>query len=69
MAIREKISSSVHFLKDVRQELRKVNWPGRKELINLTLVVIVATLIVSFFLGVVDYGLSQGVQQLLDITW
>lgn len=47
------------FLRDARAELRKVNWPNRKELTTYTIVVIVITTIVSIFVGVVDFGLSE----------
>jgi preprotein translocase subunit SecE len=29
-----------HFLKDVRQELRKVDWPNRRQLVSYTVVVL-----------------------------
>jgi preprotein translocase subunit SecE len=47
------------FIRDARAELRKVNWPNRKELTTYTLVVIVITAIVSGFVGLVDFGLSE----------
>ena len=47
------------FLKDSRMELRKVKWPTRKELLATTAVVIVLTLLVAFFLGLVDFGLIK----------
>ncbi len=43
------------FLLGVRSELKKVTWTGRKELIESTMVVIAAVLIVAVFLGIVDY--------------
>jgi preprotein translocase subunit SecE len=42
------------FLKDVRVEFTKVSWPTRNELRDSTIVVIVATLMVSAFVGIVD---------------
>jgi preprotein translocase subunit SecE len=46
------------FLKDVRVEAGKVSWPTRAELRDSTIVVIVAVLLVSFFVGVVDFVLQ-----------
>ena len=46
------------FLKDVRVESSKVSWPTRAELRDSTIVVIVAVLLVSFFVGVVDFILQ-----------
>jgi len=42
------------FLKDVRVELSKVNWPGREEVIASTIVVIVAVIFFAAFIGILD---------------
>ena len=49
------------FLKEVQVESTKVSWPTRNELRDSTVVVIVAVLIVSVFIGVVDRFLTFGV--------
>jgi preprotein translocase subunit SecE len=36
-------------------ELRKVNWPTRREATNLTIVVIIVTLSMSALLGLLDF--------------
>jgi preprotein translocase subunit SecE len=36
-------------------ELRKVLWPTRKEAINLTIVVLVVSIVMAFFLGGLDF--------------
>jgi preprotein translocase subunit SecE len=40
-------------------ELRKVNWPTRKEATNLTIVVLVVTISMSMLLGLLDYVFQQ----------
>ena len=47
------------FLREVRIELKKITWPGRKETIASTVVVIVIVLISGVYLGVVDMLLSR----------
>ncbi|MBN1277637.1 MAG: preprotein translocase subunit SecE [Deltaproteobacteria bacterium] len=47
------------FLKESRIELKKVKWPTRKELLVATGVVLILTLFVAFFLGIVDFGLIK----------
>jgi preprotein translocase subunit SecE len=47
------------FLQEVKMELKRVTWPTRKETIGSTVVVIILVLIISFFLGIVDFGLSS----------
>ena len=48
-------TSPVTFLKETRDELKKVVWPSRQEVIRLTFVVIVVSLIVGLFLGGLDF--------------
>ncbi|MEK7659401.1 MAG: preprotein translocase subunit SecE [Patescibacteria group bacterium] len=45
----------MEFLKDVRVELRKVSWPSRQETIKLTGVVILISVILAAFLGLLDF--------------
>ncbi|MBC8419857.1 MAG: preprotein translocase subunit SecE [Proteobacteria bacterium] len=55
-----RIGSKVgQFLREAKMELKKVKWPTRKELLASTAVVIVLTLLVAFFLGLVDFGLIK----------
>lgn len=48
---------TVQFLRECKMELKKVKWPTRKELLASTAIVIVLVLIVSFFLGTIDFVL------------
>ena len=54
-----------NFLKEVRLELTKVTWTTREELIYSTVVVIVVSIILSVFVGVIDLGLSNLASMLL----
>jgi len=56
---------TVGFLREVRTELSKVNWPSRNELIGSTTVVIVITLALAAFVGVIDFILSIILSRLL----
>ena len=42
------------FFKEAQQELKKVNWPTRKETARLTAFVVVLSLAIAAFLGVLD---------------
>jgi len=42
------------FLKEVRLEMKKVNWPTRKETIKYTLIVVGLSIVVAAFLGGLD---------------
>lgn len=43
------------FLKETQLELKKVTWPTREETIRYTVMVIVISVVVAIFLGVLDY--------------
>lgn len=53
------LNKIIQYLKNSKDELKKVVWPTRKQLINHTLVVIFVSLVVAAFLGIIDYGLTQ----------
>ena len=43
------------FLKETKVEMKKVNWPTRKQAIKYTLIVIGVSLAVAIFLGGLDF--------------
>jgi preprotein translocase subunit SecE len=43
------------FLKEAYQELKRVNWPTRKETVRYTLFVIGISVAVALYLGLLDY--------------
>ena len=53
------------FFREVRIELKKVTWPSRKETIAATGMVIILSVLVAFFLGLLDVGLSKAVGLIL----
>ena len=55
------------FLRDVRVEMGKVTWPTRRDLVQSTLVVLVAVAIAAAFTGVLDYVFQQFVTVVLKV--
>jgi len=51
----------IQFFKDSYGELRKVIWPSRENVIASVKVVLVSTVIVAAFLGLVDFILVRGI--------
>jgi preprotein translocase subunit SecE len=47
------------YLREVWSELKKVSWPQKKEIVASTVVVILCTFIIAFFLGIVDVALQK----------
>jgi preprotein translocase subunit SecE len=55
----------VQFLKEAKVELNKVTWPSSKQTLASTSVVIIVVIIVSAFLGIVDFGLAKVIRLVL----
>ena len=53
------------WLKDMKSELKKVQWPTRKQTINNTLIVIAVTLIAAVFI----YGIDTVFGRLLQLIY
>ena len=49
------------FLKEVRQELKKVNWPTRTELVAYFVVVLVSVVVLTTFVFGLDFLFSKAV--------
>lgn len=47
------------------KELQQVTWPGRKESLQLTLAVIIFSIVFGAIIAVVDYGLDKVFKQVL----
>ena len=62
---REKIGPRA-YLAEVRAELKKVAWPNRKEVINSTIVVLIAVVFMGTLIFAYDYLASRFVLQLFD---
>jgi len=50
------------FFSGAMLELKQITWPSKKETINLMKVVIIFSIVMAIFLGIVDYGFSTIMQ-------
>jgi len=53
------------FFQDVSAEFKRVSWPTRQATLQSTGIVLVVTLAVALFLGVVDVGLTTAIQTII----
>ena len=65
VARRIRTPSIATFFQESRAELRKVTWPTRQETMNLTVAVIVMTVSIALFLGLMDALLDVLVKRLI----
>ena len=54
------------FLKEVRAELRKVAWPTRSEVVNYSIIVLIAVVILTAFIAALDFAFGEAVLSLFD---
>jgi preprotein translocase subunit SecE len=59
------INQVVTFVRESRDELKKVTWPERDEVTSFTVVVIVAVVIVAIFLWIIDTFLMTIIQTVM----
>jgi preprotein translocase subunit SecE len=62
-----KLNELKEFFGEVRLEMRKVSWPGRKEVYGTTVVVIFAVFFFGIYLGIVDLVLKLGVDNIFRL--
>ena len=53
------------FIGELRQEFKRINWPGRKETVKMSLTVVVISLLVAAFLGALDFLFVRVIEQLI----
>jgi preprotein translocase subunit SecE len=56
------------YVREVRSELRRVNWPTRREVINYTIVVMATLIILTAFIAGLDYVFGEGILRLLRLA-
>lgn len=55
------------FLKEVRAEVKKVTWPSKNEVYSTTIVVLLATFFVGFYLFFMDIIFSWVITQIKSL--
>ncbi|MDA1316558.1 MAG: preprotein translocase subunit SecE [bacterium] len=56
-----------NILANMLGELKKVTWPTREETTRLTLIVIMISLIIGFYIGIIDFLLAKVLEYLTHI--
>ena len=59
------INKGINFLKEVKTEIKKVNWPTKKETTRYTLIVIGVSFAVAIYLGALDFIFSFLLQRFI----
>ena len=59
-------TSPKQFVREVRGEMRKVAWPTRPEVVNSTVIVLVAVIVMTTLIFGMDFAFAKGVLFLFD---
>ena len=59
------MSKITEYFKETRGEFKHVNWPTKQQAITFTVVVVLISVGVAYFLGTFDYVFSSGLTKLL----
>jgi preprotein translocase subunit SecE len=60
------MSKITEYFKETKTELKHVNWPGRKQTIYYTLIVVALSVLVAYFLGIFDFIFSTGLEKIIS---
>lgn len=58
----------VNYFREAREELRKVTWPGRREVLIYSGLVILFSVLTAAYLGLLDWVFTLGLEELVKLT-
>lgn len=59
------MKKALQFIRESREELRKVTWPTRDEVTSFTVVVVITVFFMAIFLWIVDTGLMTLIKMVM----
>ena len=59
------MSKIIEYLKETKTELKHVIWPKRSQTLYYTLIIIVLSVIVAYYLGIFDFIFSKGLEKVI----
>ncbi|MDD5251109.1 MAG: preprotein translocase subunit SecE [Patescibacteria group bacterium] len=57
----------VTYVQECREELKKVTWPSREQVIRDTLIVLGLSIATAAFFGLIDFGMMSAFRQYLQV--
>ena len=60
------MSKITEYFKETKTELKHVNWPTRNQTIFYTLIVVILSILLAYFLGVFDFIFSSGLGKIIS---
>lgn len=60
------MSKISEYFKETKIELKHVIWPSKKQTLFYTIIVIVLSILIAYFLGIFDFIFSKGLGSLIN---
>lgn len=65
---KKKQNKIINYFSSSVEELKKVKWPTKNEVLNNTILVVVICVFMAVFLGLLDFGLTRLVAWMVSLT-
>ena len=59
------MSKITEYFQETKTELKHVIWPSRNQTLYYTIIVIILSLVIAYYLGIFDFIFSQGLQKII----
>ena len=59
------MNKTIHYLKEVKAEMKNITWPTRNQTIFYTVTVLAISIIIAYYLGLLDFIFSAGLGKIL----
>ncbi|MFW5486835.1 MAG: preprotein translocase subunit SecE [Desulfovibrio sp.] len=66
VSVVDRLRSLREFFEQSKVEIKKVTWPSRKETIATSIAVVVMTIVMAIYLGLVDVALAKIIEAILS---
>jgi len=60
------IKRMIQYIIDTKAELKHVSWPTQKQTITFTILVIIISIVIAFYLGLFDYLFTGIINRLIS---
>lgn len=60
------MANLLNYFKETKAEMKHVKWPTRKQAVNFTIVVIIVSVFLAYFLGLFDFIFTSGLRYIIS---
>ena len=60
------MEATIKYFKDSKDEMKKIAWPTKQQVINHTMMVIAISIFIAAVIGALDFGFQEGIKTILQ---